>query len=361
MPLAKSIATFNVHLRYVKSIDALHKRVDELKPARVMICVDQDAHLLYVREFQKRHPAVEVCVRVVDTVPDGQPRDGAWHTKPKASGDSREYLASPEDFLNRWGEFGKNGLILNVLNEPSGEEPPDVLDRLVRWTLRLLELATERSIRVGVLNFATGHPYVAWHEDEKRWEWDARFDPILTYLSEHPEQELWDHEYFPSAGQGRVGRILAMVNRCKRLGIEIPNVAITEFGWDNDPHSGDKRSGYQSRGINGADYALETCATIKNVYKPLIDAGKLKMVAIFSYGNSGGWDSFNVENDVNFNKVLAENAPRFAEPVPEESVERSAEADEVLVEIQLRVKKSQKPAFDLLIDLLQQIGSELAP
>lgn len=374
----KSLVTYNIHLRYVKSMEALHERINALKPTRVMLLVDKDEHLIYVREFQNRHPTTEVCVRVVDTVDGGQPRDGAWHTKPKSPGDLREYICSPEDFLNRWGEFGKNGLILNVLNEPSGEEPPDVIDRLVRWTLAVLKLATERDIRVGVLNFATGHPHLYYRGDVKRWEWDAHFDPILVYLSKNKQHELWLHEYLPSKGENsRVGRVRSMVNRCKSLGIEIPFVSITEFGWDNDIISGDGRSGYKSRGITGDSYAKDVCKAASEEYAELLNMGKLCMVAVFSYGRSSSdWESFDVETDNTFHQTLQKLAPRttaittipvVAPPTPPVIVPVTPVPPPVtkpdpdqFVEIKLRVKKSDLPGLNFVLDLLKQISVEVA-
>jgi len=361
MLLGRSLCTYNIHLRYVKSMEALHERINALNPARVMLLVDKDEHLIYVREFQNRHPTTEVCVRVVDTVEGGQPRDGAWHTKPKSPGDMREYICSPEDFLNRWGEFGKNGLILNVLNEPSGEEPPDVIDRLERWTLQVLKLATEREICIGVLNFATGHPHLYYRGDTKRWEWDARFDPILVYLSKNPQHELWLHEYLPNKGENtRVGRVRSMVNRCKSLGIEIPFVSITEFGWDNDITSGDGRSGYKSRGFNGAVYASDVCKAVREEYAELIEKGKLCMVAVFSYGRSSNdWESFDVETDYAFHVELQKSAPRSASivaPPPIVVVSPTAVTQNPLVEQTLKFKESDKEIIDLVVALLKKIG-----
>lgn len=275
---------FNIRLRYVKDISTLRKRLVEMEPAWCVLCIDRDDHFPYLEALAKEHPDIKFIARVVDVNPDvggTEPRDGKWHLKPD---DDRKYLCSPVDFLTRWGHLGKNGLTLNVSNEPNGyvdEGHPDNLQRLADWTLELLKEATRRSIQCCVLNFATGHPIVSL--GPKGPEWIMIFDEVLRYVSEHRDQLVGIHEYLPGVGaDNRVGRIGAMVNRCAALGIQPPRVLITEYGVDSDMR--DHQDGYKSRNWPGDFYAHQLYNQVETTYRPYIQAGILEGLAVFVYG-----------------------------------------------------------------------------
>lgn len=274
----------NIRLRYIQDIAGLRKRLADLKPAWCVLCIDKDPHAEYVKQFAIENPDIRFIARMVDVNPDSdkaEPRDGKWHLKPA---DGRKYLASPEDFLNRWGELGKNGLTLNVSNEPTGypmSDQPDNLQRLADWTLELLKLATARGISVCVLNFATGHPMLV--KGPNGTEWPSVFDGVLRYVSEQRLHLIGLHEYLPGVGiNDRVGRIGALINRCTTLGIKPPRVVITEYGVDNNGPAA--LDGYKSRNWPGDFYAHELYNHIETTYRAPLESGVLEGLAVFVYG-----------------------------------------------------------------------------
>jgi hypothetical protein len=119
---------------------------------------------------------------------------------------------------------------------------------------------------------------------------------VLAALSKGRDlHTLGLHEYLPEPG--RIGRFKAMIERCTMLGIQPPRMVVTEFGWDSD---GGSQNGYKSRGIDGADYAMKLIDLVETVYRPYVDDGTLLGLNVFSYGNSGSWANYDVENDVGF-------------------------------------------------------------
>lgn len=309
--MSKTQIGLNIRLRYVQDITALRNRLTALEPAWCVLCVDKTEHIQYVQEFAREFPAVQFVGRLVDVNPDGgEPRDGKWHTKPQ---DERNYLCSAEDFLSAWGDLGRDGLLLNVSNEPNGYADGDNLTRLAAWTLEVLELATTRGIACCVLNFATGHPLVVRGAGGS--EWTSTFDAVLRYVSANRQHAIGLHEYLPGTGvNDRVGRIGAMVNRCTTLGIQPPRVVITEYGVDYNGLPG--IDGYKSRGWGGDLYATVLSDTVKQVYEPFISSGVLEGAAVFVYAGGERWKGFDVESDPVFFDTLQRTAPRIeAAPV----------------------------------------------
>ena len=295
----------NIRLRYVQDIGALRRRLTALEPAWCVLCVDKDEHIAFVKEFALEFPQVQFVGRMVDVNPDGgEPRDGKWHTKPL---DARNYVCSPEDFLNAWGDLGRDGLLLNVSNEPNGYADGDNLTRLAAWTLEVLELATARGIACCVLNFATGHPLVV--RGSSGIEWANTFDAVLRYVSANRQHAIGLHEYLPGVGiNDRVGRLGALVNRCNTLGITPPRVIITEYGTDYNGLPG--IDGYKSRGWGGDLYATVLSDTVTQVYQAYIEGGVLEGAAVFVYAGGERWKGFDVEADPVFFDTLTTVAPR---------------------------------------------------
>src|SRR5690606_34123317 len=109
------------------------------------------------------------------------------------SENGESYVISPETFLRTFGELGRNGRVLNVLNEPHGYVN---IDRLVGWLIQLIEICPV-DIRLALPAFATGHPA---SEGGRDTEWDRRHDPLILLMAQHP-RHLWNiHEYWPGKG-----------------------------------------------------------------------------------------------------------------------------------------------------------------
>lgn len=272
----------NAHLAYV-DIGKLIERMQWLRPRTLVGFIDSDNDMPKVRTLKAALPDTLVIGRAY--LKDGV--EGKFHLQPEAPGDIREYIAAPADVVNRWGDLGKIGMSLNVHNEP-GTDDPDRVTRLVKWTCDALDYAVTQAVHLTVLNLATGHPRLSGKQ------WDYLFDPLLLTLSKYRDwHTLGLHEYLPE--DGRIGRFKAMIERCKVLGIQPPRVVMTEFGVDSGP--GEKVNGYKSRGWDGADYAMKLIDLVERVYRPYLDDGTLLGLNVFSYGNSGIWNNYDVSTD----------------------------------------------------------------
>lgn len=307
-----SILTFNSHIRYIKDIGGFNSFVDDLKPSYLLAYVDKKEHGLHIQTMQQRFPNTKIIARVyVENPASREGLEGKFHLP---AADGRKWIVSPVDALNEWGSLGQNGLILNLLNEPDTYNYENVKP-LTDWIEQVCNLAIARNISVMVGNFSTGHPPVV------NGMWSSEYDRLLTILSEKRNQGIYLglHEYGITAG--RVGRLDAMVSRCDKLGIPAPNVIISEFGIDHSPNEVPELLGYRSRNMAGIPYADWIATTVNNAYRKHIDSGVLKAVCVFSYGNSGGWNSFDIEGDSDFrSQLLIHNTKGVFELTPPKPV-----------------------------------------
>ena len=287
---------FNVHLRYMKDYGKFMQRMTALQPAVLTVMVDdqepgKEDQTVYIKALADALPKTLIVARVKHRM------DGGYHTKPRTVPDY--WVASPTNFLNKWGHLGRDNMTLYALNEPSGKvNDAETIDRLVRWCVEVMGEAAKRGISLTLPNFGTGLPDLGL-----TGQWDYTFDPILKSLSQYRQLHyIGLHEYLPGEPY-RVGRLMFMMGRCQTLNIEPPKIIITEFGVDDDG-SGDKRNGYKSRGWSGDFYMRTLADTYKRTYSSFVGSGKIVGTCLFSYGNSGGWDSFDVENDQSFFDTL---------------------------------------------------------
>lgn len=305
---------FNIHLRYVQDIGKLHERMRFFKPSVCVVMVDdnpppKEDQTVYIQEFAARYPQTLIVARVKHD------HDAGYHMPPSHNPDNREYVASPVDFLNKWGHLGRNNMTLYALNEPLASEQTTDADvqKLIKWCTEVIELAVQRGISVTIGNFGMGQPAL----NKSLNEWDSRFDPLLILLSKYRDHVFAGlHEYGPEE-PFHWGRILFMLARCKKMGIQPPRVVISEFGVDATT---DKRNGYKARGWSGDFYVRQMVDVYKNVYMPLVDQGIVKGTCLFSYGNSGGWGSFDVEGDKPFfdtlETVIGSGGLKPTRPIP---------------------------------------------
>lgn len=285
----------NILLSHVKDHPRMHARLNTLKPAFVVATVDGDSDMKQVHSLNAALPNETLVFGRVYVS-----NDGAFHQKPQ---DGRHWLASPDDCLNRWGELGRDGRILYLLNEPGTHTDDATVARLVDWSCEVIEVAALRSIRVCIDNFGVEHPPVI------NGEWDSRFDPLLRTLAKHPDAILGLHEYLPMKGSDRVGRFKALVKACKRMGIPVPRMAITEAGYDTI--DGSKENGYKSRGISGDTYAKTLIDVWQREYA---STPQIMGLAVYCYGDNGGWSAFDIEGDTGFwDTLLSWNPPP---PIP---------------------------------------------
>jgi len=289
--VSQSRQTINIQCQYVadwgKTLDFLRK----LDPVAVVACIDSMNAKNRVFELQQALPNTRVIGRFVFG------NDGGMHLKPLAAGDNREYVVSPTDALNAWGELGKDGRTLYLLNEPQANGAlQDDISRLVRWMLEALNIATERGISLCIANFGVGHPALMGNG-----EYDARFDDVLNMLSKRRDtHSLGMHVYQPA---DTFTRLDGLIKRCKSLGITPPRVHITEAGFDA-ASGGDALNGYKSRGYSGSQFAAFQIDKLKNVYSAYIVDDVLQSVATFCWGNDASWKAFNVENDTDWQSTI---------------------------------------------------------
>lgn len=289
--MAQSRLTLNIQCQYVadwgKTLDFLRK----LDPIAVVACIDNMNALNRVLEIQQALPLAKIIGRFVF------PSDGAMHLKPQAAGDTRQWIVSPGDALNAWGELGTHGRTLYLLNEPlaNGAIQEDI-GRLVQWMIETIGLATSRGISLCCANFGVGHPALL-----PSGEYDARFDDVLTILSKQRDlHSLGIHVYQPA---DTFTRLDGIIKRCKALGIKPPRIHITEAGFDAGS-GGDSLNGYKSRGYSGSQFAAFQVDKIKNVYSPYIADDNLQSVATFCWGNDASWKNFNVETDPDWQTTI---------------------------------------------------------
>lgn len=305
---------FNIHLRYLKDIGKLHERMRALKPSVCVVMVDdnpppKEDQTVYIQEFAARYPQTLIVARVKHD------HDAGYHLPPPNDPEKRPYVASPTDFLNKWGHLGKNNMTLYALNEPLASEKTDDADiqKLIKWGSEVIEQAVSRGVSVTIYNFGMGQPAL----NATTTEWDKRFDPLLVQLSKHRDTIfLGLHEYGPEE-RYHWGRLEFMLARCAALKIPPPRIIISEFGVDATT---DKRNGYKARGWSGDFYMHKMVDIYSRLYMSLVDQGIVKGTCLFSYGNSGGWGSFDVEDDKPFFDTLTDaitsGSMKSAKPLP---------------------------------------------
>lgn len=282
--MRQSAVTFNAHVNYV-NLSELLAEARRLNPTTLLAYIDQGGEDSAnpehpVRQLQRGLPNTRIFVRVYDQ------KDSGMHLRPRADGDLH---MTPEAFLAKWGWLGKEGRTLQVMNEPSGY---DFTPELVVWLQRLIPLAAHLGISIAAPAFAVHHPRLNAQGDQ----WVPAFDDLLRLLSAH-RQYLSLHEYGPEfAYDARMGRFQAMLSRCAALGISAPRTQISEWGLDSLPGE-PAGNGYKRRGLDGASFALYLRDQYNRYYEPYVRSGAVVGLAIFSYGDSGGWHDFNVASD----------------------------------------------------------------
>ncbi len=304
----------NAHLGYIKDWPKFIERMRRLNPAVILAYIDDMAQDAKIYELKSALPDTKVIARIKEDkfLTANNLSDGGFHLE----GGDGGYRMSPASFLNRYGRLGQGGLVLYALNEANGYGDEA---RLVTWVLELIDLADARNISLCLINFATGHPAERddqWMHRKEGENSGATFDPILIRLANSNTHFMGLHEYLPGEGW-RVGRLWKMVRRCRALGINTPRCIITEWGVDATHGEKSGPNGYRSRGWTSIVYF----SALNNIYfawlKALVDSGILLGMCIFSYGNSGGWVAFDIENDKDFNELMITQAPRIEVVVPD--------------------------------------------
>lgn len=301
--MKQSAIGLNIHVGYVQNWGGLLSRLDQLQPLVNLCHIDNPDQMGRVRELQQRYPQTQLIVRMYTE----NPKEGDYHL----AGDQQGYRMAPGEFVRQYAELGRGGLILNAQNEPSGYEQ---LDRLTAWHGAALVAADQLEVRLAGPAFGMGHPALGSPDDN---EWTSALVPLLKgYGYRRAAHWLNLHEYAlrdREPNNYHMGRFRRMAALCERLKIAMPNVVVTEWGVDR----GGQGSGYKGQGLDGPGYA-DWLVDAYAIYRLWVNTGVIKGLCIFCYGNSGGWETFDVEPDGDFWTRFLGRVPRVdrAEPTP---------------------------------------------
>ena len=279
--MTQSIIGPNAALRYLK---AYHAHVDywhEVNPAYLLAYVDKAEHIPYIQDYAASFSNSMVVARIHHDI------DGGFHTKPTGPNDNRHYVSSPEEYHNAYGFLGRiPNVILNIMNEPDGYADDATIDRLIAWMLDYIPLAVASKTKSVLFNWGDRQPRIFGGM------MDARFGGILKLAAIYPELfYIGMHTYGPD---DITEHLESYVQLCKSLNIKPLRVIATEFGFDK---TNGNASGYRSRGYSGGAYAAWQISQVQHDLSPYIKSGVLVGLNVFQEGNSGGWDSFDIEND----------------------------------------------------------------
>lgn len=219
--------------------------------------------------------------------------------------DKRLHLdISPEAWVRSVLPDGREGVVVQCLNEPSGY---DDVELLARWCAEVLRLASWQGIRVAVPNFAVGHP------DEAAIRRGA-LDPLVRAFGKWPGHVLAVHEYFQQNAVQEpylVGRVGTLAARFDLLRVDRPIIVATEAGRDV---GGGERDGWRDTGWSQEEYARRLAVMADRQARVGVYAA-----CVFGYGqgSGGNWRSFDIEGAETvleqmaaYNAALLSNARR---------------------------------------------------
>ena len=207
-------------------------------------------------------------------------------------------VADPVARVNRMAAACPNPrVILYTNNEPH----PSGAQKWAEWTVTAMQRADYLGRRLCVGNWSVGTP-----EPDT---WLAEWRPVLSSLQGtdhllglHEYQAMsWGWDFTPWL----VGRYQNVLDACRTMGFACPRIVITECGMDGNLSS-DK--GWKTAHLTEGEYADYMADMIDLWRWPVVGA------CIFSWGNSGGWDAFDVSQAQTFQRRMVELA---ATPTPE--------------------------------------------
>jgi hypothetical protein len=282
----------NILANYVDDREALYRWLTRLQPSA---CVVMDNHGV-TQHIRSILPQTKVIYRAHNV------NDPEYHTG----------KMSPEQFVETHSRFADNGVILQVMNEPSGYAAPKPL---VDWCRRVMYLADQREITLALPNFGVGHP-----DDHavNVGEWDG----LLELFGEYPRHYLATHEYFvvdPKKEPWHVGRTEDLIDRATVMGVKL-RLILTECGRDV---KGGVNDGWRGAGLSEAQYItkLQDAASIWRTTP--VEAA---CVYCYGRGHDNRWRSFDIQDAnevkewmVHYNEEQRKEKPvaDFGQPVPD--------------------------------------------
>lgn len=271
----------NVHSIGLKDKVKLLRWLVELQPRATLV---MDNHAL-AKEIKLLIPA---CAVVHRAYKEG---DHLFH-----------HTMSVQAFYDNYARWGEGGIIVQALNEPSPDNNT-VWDwrRLADWVAALMDKFGPQGLALGWGSFGTGSPHesiqslsaldAAW-EAQKRWNHQH-------YLCTHGYGTLngmtyTDETHTRDVIPWRIGREATfIIPYCQQKFDFAPRVIQTEFGTDVSFYPGDdsSKSGWKSIPWTPDQYADELIKADQYDNHPWM-IGR----CIFSYGNSGGWEKYDIED-----------------------------------------------------------------
>lgn len=302
--MTQSRLTVNVNCSYVKDWNKTITFLKALDPVAVVAVIDNKANRNRVHEIKQALPNAKIIVRCIIVVEGGKQLDGAMHLKPK---DANYWLVSPGNFLDEWGEFGKDGYSLSYFNEPqTSDASAEDVARQVQHMIETIGLATQRNISLVVGNWGVGQAPT-----------DSRFDDVYEIVSKQRDlHSLGCHLYAPVDTFHAIEHV---ITRSKAKGFAYPRIYVTEFGFDN-AGAGDTLNGYRSRGISGVQFADWCKDKIANVYNGYLRDGILEAVAVFGWGYAVSYPAFDVETDTDWQTTILDAHTKGLLTVPNKPV-----------------------------------------
>jgi hypothetical protein len=329
----------NIAIGYAREWGKLLERVRDSRPSVLVCHVDKPDQVARAAELMPA--AGPDCVMILRT---WHPKEKEFHWRDHAQ--NRRYVVNPVDYLNDWMFAVRAGFVLQPLCDIDGSAEPQ---RAYEWCAEIIAAVRALGFRHKVLalpSYAVGNPPL-W--GSPGWtEWHTK---LLQLISANRDLVYYcANEYGP--GADRIGRIRkTLVEPCQALGLELPECILSENGVDA---GADALQHFRSRGWTGRQYGAWLVGEAKAWYVPLIEGGLKLRAACFVWGDSGGFDGFNLEQEPDFWDVLLMTGPLVdyervrPPPVPEPPPPPHAEDDRVT----LRLTPAERTALAGVLERL---------
>jgi hypothetical protein len=333
----QSRLSYNIHGQNIVDKDRLFSHLVTLNPAAV-VCMDEPG---LAREIKDHLPNATVIFRW-----NGDGGDGNIYQRMMPA----PWLAMMMDKLQ-----GDRRIMLYTNNE-SG-----LPRRLIAWLTELVQLANEIDVSLCMLNTATGNP----QPDD--WEMAK---PVLELLAVNRQHVLGLHEYaggvitsglfggYPdNAGvepgkpgglnliprgnwpddvskvtRYHVGRFKFLLDYCDKEKIKHPRIIITEHGFDDTsdikPWLDKLRKTPPFQNIRGwkslshqwlvwwPEWSAQQAyfEQLRWANETIYKGSPVEAQLMFCYGNSGGWEGFQVDDANELQSLLVQDAQATPEP-----------------------------------------------